>query len=168
MNTKRIITVAAAVAIVAVVVFAFARGGDEGQSGAADGEVRTLSGETLGGERFDLGASSGSATVLNFFASWCPPCNQEAPELVAFAQAHSDVAVVGIATNDRRDDAVDFVEKYGIQFPVVFDGDGSLGGKWDVEYLPTTLFLDADGREVERIVGGATRAQFEEKLEAAL
>jgi thiol-disulfide isomerase/thioredoxin len=168
MNTKRIITVAAAVAIVAVVVFAFARGGDEGQSGAADGEVRALSGETLSGERFDLGASSGGATVLNFFASWCPPCNQEAPELVAFAQAHPDVAVVGIATNDRRDDAVDFVDKYGVRFPVVFDGDGSLGGQWAIEYLPTTLFLDADGREVARIVGGATQAQFEEKLEAAL
>ena len=165
MDAKRIITVVVIAAIAVILVFVLVRGGDEGAT-AEGGGGTALAGETLDGGEFDLADTSGQTTVVNFFASWCPPCNQEAPELVAFAAAHPDVAVVGVATSDTRDDAAGFVGKYGIEFPVVFDAAGELGAAWDIEYLPTTLFLDAEGREVERLVGGATQAQFEEKLAA--
>jgi thiol-disulfide isomerase/thioredoxin len=166
MDAKRIISVVAVAAIAVILVLVLARGcGDDGATTEGGGDT-ALAGETLDGGGFDLADTSGQTTVVNFFASWCPPCNQEAPELVAFAAAHPDVAVVGVATSDTRDDAVGFVEKYGIEFPVVFDATGELGAAWDIEYLPTTLFLDAQGREVERLVGGATQAQFEEKLAA--
>ncbi len=167
MDTKRIVAAAAVVAIAVILVLVFARGCDDGDGkSAAGGGGLTLAGDTLGGDTFDLADTRGKVTVVNFFASWCPPCNQEAPELVAFAQAHPDVAFVGVATNDGLNEASAFVQEYGIRFPVVFDGDGQLGAPWAVEYLPTTLFLDADGREQERIVGGATRERFEEALEA--
>lgn len=165
MDAKRIITVVVVAAIAVILIIVLARGCGEEQA-TTDGGGTALSGETLAGGEFDLADTQGQVTVVNFFASWCPPCNQEAPELVAFAAAHPDVAVVGVATSDTRDDAVGFVDKYGIEFPVVFDAEGELGAAWDIEYLPTTLFLDAEGREVERLVGGATRAQFEEKLAA--
>ncbi len=165
MDAKRIITVVAVAAIAVVLILVLVRGGDEPATSA--GGESALAGETLAGGEFDLADAGGTAAVVNFFASWCPPCNQEAPELVAFAAAHPDVTVVGVATSDTRDDAVGFVEKYGIEFPVVFDASGELGAAWGIEYLPTTVFLDASGQEVERLVGGATRAQFEEKLAAA-
>ncbi|MEE4274791.1 MAG: TlpA disulfide reductase family protein [Thermoleophilia bacterium] len=166
MDAKRIITVVAVAAIAVILVLVLARGcGDEAATTGGGGST-ALAGETLDGQSFDLADTSGQTRVVNFFASWCPPCNEEAPGLVAFAASHPDVAVVGVATSDARDDAVGFVEQYGIGFPVVFDAAGELGAAWDIEYLPTTLFLDAEGREVERIVGGATQAQFEEKLAA--
>jgi len=164
MDTRRIIAVVAVAAIVVVLIVAFARGGDDQAPNGGSGSA--LAGATLDGGEFDLSDTSGQVTVVNFFASWCPPCNQEAPELVAFAEAHDDIAVVAVATSDTREDAVGFVAKYGIEFPVVFDDGGGLGAAWEIEYLPTTLFLDASGREVERLVGGATRAQLEEKLAA--
>ncbi len=167
MDAKRIVAVIAVVAIVVVLVLILARGCDDGDGkSAAGGGGPTLAGETLGGDTFDLADTRGKVTVVNFFASWCAPCNEEAPELVEFAQAHPDVAFVGVATNDGLNEATVFVQKYGIRFPVVFDGDGRLGGPWGIEYLPTTLFLDADGREQERIVGGATLERFEEALGA--
>ncbi len=167
MDAKRIAAAVAVVAIVVILVLALARGCDDGggKSAAVD-EGLTLAGDTLGGDTFDLADTRGKVTVVNFFASWCSPCNEEAPELVEFAQAHPDVAFVGVATNDGLNEASAFVGEYGIRFPVVFDGDGRLGGPWGIEYLPTTLFLDADGREQERIVGGATLERFEEALEA--
>ena len=166
MDAKRIISVVAIAAIAVILVLVLARGCGDEEATTGGGGGATLAGETLDGEEFDLADTSGQTTVVNFFASWCPPCNQEAPELVAFAAAHPDVAVVGVATNDTRDDAVGFVEEYGIEFPVVFDATSELGAAWAIEYLPTTVFLDAEGREVERLVGGATQAQFEEKLAA--
>jgi len=165
MDAKRIITVVAVAAIAVVLVVVLMRSCDE-ETTTAEGGGTSLAGETLAGGEFDLVDTRGQTTVVNFFASWCPPCNQEAPELVAFAGAHPEVAVVGVATNDARDDAMGFVQQYGIGFPVVFDDTGEIGAAWGIEYLPTTLFLDAEGREVERLVGGATQAQFEEKLAA--
>jgi len=167
MDAKRIISVVIIAAIAVTVVFVLVRDSGDDAATTGGGGSTPLAGETLDGEEFDLSDMSGQATVVNFFASWCPPCNEEAPELVAFAAAHPDVVVVGVATSDARDDAAGFVGKYGIGFPVVFDAAGELGAAWGIEYLPTTLFLDAEGREVERLVGGATQAQFEEKLAAA-
>lgn len=167
MDAKRIIAVVAVAAIAVVLILVVARGGDEPVRSPGGGES-ALAGETLAGGEFDLADAGDRVAVVNFFASWCPPCNQEAPELVAFAAAHPDATVVGVATGDTRDDAVSFVEKYGIEFPVVFDASGELGAAWEIEYLPTTVFLDASGQEVERIVGGATQDQFEEKLAAVL
>lgn len=167
MDAKRIAAAVVVVAIVVILVLTFARGCDDGDgTSAAGGEGLALAGDTLGGDTYDLADSRGKVTVVNFFASWCPPCNEEAPELVEFAQAHPDVAFVGVATSDGLNEASAFVEEYGIRFPVVFDSDGRLSGPWGVEYLPTTLFLDADGQEKERIVGGATLERFEEALEA--
>jgi cytochrome c biogenesis protein CcmG, thiol:disulfide interchange protein DsbE len=149
-------------------VIAFAMRDGDTETATGGGDAVALSGETLAGESFDLSQTRGKPTVVNFFASWCPPCNSEAPDLVAFAKAHPEVAVVGVALNDARADTEAFVARYGIEFPVVFDAEGGLGGAWGVEGIPTTVFLDAQGEERERIVGGASQEQFEEKLEAAL
>ena len=107
---SRIIVVVIAVAAVIAGIVVYAQTRDDGGSGGGE----TLAGTTLDGVSFDLQSTRGRPTVVNFFASWCPPCNAEAPDLVAFAGAHPEIAVVGVAVNDERGDTEAFVEKYGV------------------------------------------------------
>jgi thiol-disulfide isomerase/thioredoxin len=136
-----------------------------GSSGVASAGV-TLKGTTLSGAPFDLTTYRGKPTVINVFASWCPPCNDEAPELVAVAKANPGVGFVGIDTGDEKANGQGFVDQYGVPYPVVFDSDGAIAKQLGAKYLPTTIFLDANGVEKDRIVGSADRATFEEKLKS--
>jgi cytochrome c biogenesis protein CcmG/thiol:disulfide interchange protein DsbE len=158
-------------AVVSVVVLVFAAlavagCGVAASSPSAGGSAQTLTGSTLKGGTFDLATVKGQPVVVNFFASWCGPCNQEAPELVAFAKAHPEVQVVGVATNDKPFDSQSFVNKYGITYPVVMDLDGSIGNAWGVTGIPATFFIDKNGAVRASIVGASTQAQFEDKLKS--
>lgn len=156
------IVIAVAIGVVAVAAsLVYAQSRDD------ETDARALSGTTLDGQAFDLASTRGAPAVVNFFASWCPPCNVEAPDLVAFSTAHPDASVVGVAVNDQRADTEDFVEKYGVAYPVVYDPEGGLGEAWGVTGIPTTFFLDADGAVVDTIVGAATLEQFEASLAKA-
>jgi thiol-disulfide isomerase/thioredoxin len=141
-------------------------GGSGGASSGSSGAAQALSGSTLDGGTFDLATAKGKPTVVNFFASWCGPCNQEAPEVVAFAKAHPDVQMVGVATNDKPFDSETFVKKYGIAYPVVMDLDGAMGNVWGVTGIPTTFFIDKNGDVQDSIIGASTQAQFEDKLKS--
>jgi thiol-disulfide isomerase/thioredoxin len=136
--------------------------------GDGAGDTPPLTGTTLDGATFDLADTKGKPTVINFFASWCPPCNDEAPDLVAFSEAHPEIEVVGVAVRDQRADTEAFVASYGLAYPVVFDPEGETWTTWGLSGIPTTFFLDADGAVTDTIVGAATRDQFEASLETAL
>jgi thiol-disulfide isomerase/thioredoxin len=160
-NTVTAAVIIGIVAIVAIVLVAD-RPGETASAGPA-----ALTGETIDGASFDLATYRGKPAVINFFASWCPPCNEEAPDLVAFAKAHPEAGFVGVDTGDKLADGQDFVTKYGIPYPVVFDGDGSLSAPFGFQYIPTTVFLDKDGVEKDRITGAADTQRFEQGLQAA-
>ena len=103
---------------------------------------------------------AGKPLVINYFGSWCGPCNAEAPALAVFSKAQSGKAVVvGIAVNDNQSDVIDFMSRYGLTYPVVLD-DNSLGAKDGITGVPTTIFYDASGREVDRIIGAASLERF--------
>jgi cytochrome c biogenesis protein CcmG/thiol:disulfide interchange protein DsbE len=159
---KRIVIAVVIAAVAIIVIVAYAQAKEDG------GQARTLAGTTLAGQSFDLVSTRGKPTVINFFASWCPPCNSEAPDLVAFSKAHPEASFVGVAVNDERADTEGFVSKYGIAYPVVYDPEGGLGNDWGVTGIPTTFFLDADGVVKDTIIGAASREQFEASLEKAL
>jgi cytochrome c biogenesis protein CcmG, thiol:disulfide interchange protein DsbE len=157
--------VVSVVALMLATVALAACGSSTGPSASgSSGAAPPLKGSTLDGGTFDLAAVTGKPTVVNFFASWCGPCNQEAPEVVAFARAHPDVRVVGVDTNDKSLDGRSFAEKYGITYPVVQDSNGAMAGDWGVTGIPTTFFIDRSGKVQTSIVGASTQAQFEENL----
>ncbi len=128
--------------------------------------------ETLeGGEEIRLADYRGQALVLNFWASWCEPCKEEAPLLEETWQRYRDegLVVIGIDAQDFRTDAQRFVERYGLTYPIAFDGHGSSLGRFGNTGFPETWFVGRDGRLVgEHIVGPFDREQLEENVRAAL
>jgi thiol-disulfide isomerase/thioredoxin len=109
---------------------------------------------------FKVADYAGKPLVINYFGSWCGPCNLEAPALAAFAEAHPEAQFIGIAVEDQQGDVVDFMNKYGLTYPVVLDDGWDIAGEDGVSGVPTTVFYDSAGKEVDRIVGASTQAQF--------
>jgi cytochrome c biogenesis protein CcmG/thiol:disulfide interchange protein DsbE len=112
----------------------------------------------------------GKAVVLNFWASWCEPCKEEAPRLQAASEQYgADVVVLGIDAQDFSGDARRFMDTHGLTYPNVHDGQGSTLGRYGVTGFPETWFVDREGRLVgERIQGPVSEAQLEENIRLAL
>lgn len=125
---------------------------------------------TFDGVEFVLSESRGQPVVINFWASWCPPCIKEAPVLEAAWQVFSDrgVEFVGVDIQDTREEAVRFVESFGLTYPNVMDIDGEVTVNYGVIGLPVTFFLDSEGIVVRRWVGAIESPQISDWLEQLL
>lgn len=108
-----------------------------------------------GDREISLSDYRGSPIVLNFWASWCGPCKDEAPILAATEKAWRDQGVVflGVDTTDNREDAIAFEDRFGIEYDSVFDVNGDLSVSYAVLGYPETFFIDADGAIRAKHVG---------------
>ena len=152
---------------------------DEARSGnrqgyvSGDGSIETiaaakrgrpveLSGETLDGDAWSTADARGKVVVLNVWATWCPPCEAEAPELKKAAEAVAadgkPVVFMGINTRDNAASGRATIKRQGIPYPSLDDREGllilALQGKAPTP--PTTLVLDRRGRIASRVVGEVT------------
>lgn len=103
----------------------------------------------------------GRIVVLNFWASWCDPCQREAPVLEQVAARYrgsGDVTVVGVNVQDLREKALGFVERNKITFPSLRDGEDDSMHAYQVPALPETFVIDAEGRIALKIAGQLTDA----------
>ena len=120
---------------------------------APDFEVTTIQGETV-----KLSDFHGSPMVVNFWASWCPPCRAEMPAFQRIFEEYRDSGLVVLAINSiHQDNLVDvknFSDEFGLMFPVLLDFDGSASNLYQVRALPTTFFIGADGKIQDVEVGG--------------
>ncbi|MCI0544999.1 MAG: TlpA family protein disulfide reductase [Actinobacteria bacterium] len=87
----------------------------------------------------------GRPLVLNLWASWCVPCRTEMPDLSTFANAHPDIAVLGVAVEDRLESAAEFAEEIGVVYPLAL-GDQGFEASYPRLGLPVTYFIDANGK----------------------
>lgn len=129
----------------------------------------TVVGETLDGERLDLGDYRGRWVVLNFMASWCVPCRTEHPELVRFDEAHrerGDAVLVGVTFDNQADDARAFFAQRGGDWPVIDDPENSIGVAFGVLAPPETFLITPTGEVAYRIVGATTQDELEAVIAA--
>jgi cytochrome c biogenesis protein CcmG/thiol:disulfide interchange protein DsbE len=122
--------------------------------------------------QLSLAALRGKPVVVNFWASWCEPCEDEAPLLEAAWREHRDegLVVVGIDYDDFRSDARRFAERNGMTYPLVYDRGGEMAKEYGLDGVPETFFIDREGRLVgEPVVGGIdARDELREQFEAGL
>jgi peroxiredoxin len=98
----------------------------------------------------------GKAVVMNFFASWCPPCRAEARDLETTFRKYRDRGIVFLGVNieqDTWDDARAFLKEFGISYPAVRDERADIARKYQLYGLPTTYFIDKDGIIQSKFIG---------------
>ena len=126
--------------------------------------------ELDGDGRVSLASLRGQAVVLNFWASWCEPCKEEAPMLQQTWEENRErgVVVLGVNSQDLRTDAQRFAERYGLTYPLVHDGPGRSLGRYGLAAFPETWWIDREGRLVAYAQGQFTQAELDRNLERAL
>ncbi|OGO50246.1 MAG: hypothetical protein A2148_04260 [Chloroflexi bacterium RBG_16_68_14] len=126
--------------------------------------------ETPKGGTLRLSDLQGQPVVVNFWASWCPPCRAEMPELVAAYERYQNqgLVIVGINLQEPDDTVLDFAEEFGIDFPLVIDRDGELADVWrlggPIQGIPTSYFIDGTGVIRDLYYGPMTEKTLEERL----
>jgi len=117
-----------------------------------------------------LAGLRGKAVVVNFWASWCHPCAQEAPVFEAAYRQWSQrgVAFVGIDSQDFTGDAKRFARRHGISYPIVHDGPGKVVSDYGVAAFPETYFVDRRGRVVASVIGRADADDLAKNIPLAL
>ncbi|MFN3750382.1 MAG: TlpA family protein disulfide reductase [Thiobacillus sp.] len=131
-----------------------------------------LKAQDLAGATRTLADYRGKVVLLNFWASWCPPCLREMPsmERLRVKMTGRPLAIVAVDSAETREDVDAFLAKMQVGFPVLLDPDGSNTKRWKVFALPTTFLLDAAGR-IRYVLTGPTEWDEGEalaKIEALL
>jgi cytochrome c biogenesis protein CcmG/thiol:disulfide interchange protein DsbE len=119
--------------------------------------------------RLEFASLRGKAVIVNFWASWCYPCNKEAPALERAWQGHDGkVVVLGIDVNDFAGDARKFLRQHGVTYPIVHDNKNVTEPKYGVDKLPETFFVDPHGRVVGHVAGQVSDFDLRAGIERAL
>jgi thiol-disulfide isomerase/thioredoxin len=115
-----------------------------------------------------LSAGRGGAAAVVFWASWCGPCEHEAPEVERFAQSAAGRGhVVGVDWSDARGGALAFIKHYRWTFPNVRDAEGTVGNAYRLISLPTTFVVGRNGRIASVLHGPQTDASLRRAISAA-
>lgn len=127
---------------------------------APDFELQDLSGKNV-----KLSDFRGKNVILNFWASWCPPCREEMPEFQRIYAENSDsLAVIGINLQESKENADAFVKKLGITFPILLDPNARVKDMYNVFTQPVTYFIDKDRKIVDKKFGPLTSEEINEKI----
>ncbi|HTV78994.1 MAG TPA: TlpA disulfide reductase family protein [Steroidobacteraceae bacterium] len=118
-------------------------------SASAGGEqaAPTFSLPARGGATIDLSQFRGQVVMINFWASWCGPCRQEMPLLESMYEKYKPLGftLLGVNVEPDQKDAMGFLQQTPVTFPVLFDAKSKVSGLYNVQGMPTTVFIDRKG-----------------------
>lgn len=120
----------------------------------------------LDGKAYEVGGKREKLLLLNFWASWCGPCEEEAPLLVKLYEKHQDsldLYAVNVTAEDSRANAESFANAFAFPFPVLLDEQGQIAAKYRIFGIPTSFLINRDGDIVD-VIHLADAAQWEAKL----
>jgi thiol-disulfide isomerase/thioredoxin len=128
-----------------------------GFQAGANTPAPALQAQDLNGVPHTLASFRGKVVLLNFWASWCPPCQREMPsmERLRLKMAGRPLEIVALDSAETRDEVSTYLSRMPLGFPVLLDPDGSNTRRWKVFALPSSFLLDAEGR-VRHILTGPT------------
>lgn len=124
--------------------------------------LHTLSGKTL-----SLSNASGKPLVINFWNSWCPPCQEETPVLAEIYRAHKgefQLYGINVTTNDTINAVKLFMENFHISYPILLDKSGKVSHKYDIRGMPTTILINRKGQIAGVIVGFQGKKELRNKI----
>jgi peroxiredoxin len=122
----------------------------------------------LDNKRLDLKAYRGKVVLLNFWATWCPPCRREMPDMEKLYQRFSGKGLVVLAVSDEKRETVeDFLKKQNYTFPVLLDSDRKVNAAFGIEGIPNSFLFDRQGKLVAQSIDMRTERQFLEMFQTA-
>ncbi len=112
--------------------------------------------QDLDGEVHRLADLRGRPVIVNFWATWCPPCREEMPSMQrAWERLQTEgVSLLAVNVGEDPDTVFQFTGSYPVEFPILFDRDGTVSGAWPIRGLPTTFVIDPQGHIAYRAIGG--------------
>ncbi|MFN2340145.1 MAG: TlpA family protein disulfide reductase [Halanaerobium sp.] len=114
-------------------------------------------------EEVSLSDYQGQKVFLNFWASWCPPCREEMPDMQKLHEDHAEeVVILAVNVGENKSTAANFMMENKLNFPVLLDTNKNIAQNYLVRGIPTTYFLDQDGIIKEKVVGAVS---YERMLE---
>lgn len=134
----------------------FAGSSEVAKSTPAQTDLRNYFLYGMDGESHAIGEFLGMPVVVNFWATWCKPCEQEMPLLQSYSEKFGSIKVVGINSGEDPDTIEPFLSKYDITFPVWLDSEEKLTEEMKIFGLPTTYFVDSNGEILATHLGQLT------------
>ena len=130
-------------------------------SPAPDFTLQSASGGTV-----SLADFRGKKVVVNFWATWCPPCRSEMPDMEQVStERKNDVVVLAVNVQEARAPVRDFADKYSLSFPILMDTAGEVTQGFGVQSLPTTFFIDKEGKVASFNMGALNKSAIGRKLD---
>jgi len=165
-HTARNAAIVVGIVLVGLIALLATRGTNQPLSSKIVGQAApTFSGETTEGAQFNLSSHRGEWVLVNFFATWCPPCVQEHPELVKFSQDTAGTAqVISVAFDDTPEKINEFFAQKGGDWPVLAKDTEGASIDYGVVKLPESFLIDPQGKVVKKLAGGVTAAELEQVI----
>lgn len=139
--------------------------GDKG-AGAPGRLAPSFNAEDVREGRPAVALTEGKPAVVNFFAAWCVPCRKELPLLVsAERRLRGEVSFIGVDVKDSRTRGADLLEEFEVAYPAAYDPQGDVAAAFQVQAMPTTFFLRADGRIADKVFGELSAKRLAQALQ---
>ncbi|PID14377.1 thiol-disulfide oxidoreductase [Sporosarcina sp. P34] len=129
--------------------------------------------ETLAGETVTLSELKGKKVILNFWATWCPPCKAEMPHMESFYSKLTDedqveLIAVNVTESERRGigEVEKFVASYELSFPIPLDKTAEVTHAYGVFSMPTTYIIDTEGRIAQKVIGPVDEKTLNELIDS--